>query len=88
MLKFGLIIFYPKVGTFEFIEQEYPYVFDKSSIEEMIWDLCDYDSHEGMYYDNEIENVVFVPCRYLPKEIQEKLLTMIVGVDVQWLKSL
>ena len=77
------VIFDTKHGTFDFIINDYPYVYTNECIEEMIWDLCDYGNDYNWnngFYDNEIENAVFVPTTELPKEIQEKLLNMIIDV--------
>ena len=81
LYKNDYVIFNTKHGTFDFIENNYPYIYHCSSVKETIQDLC-YECDENGYgydgecYDNEIENIVFVPTTELPKEIQRKLLNM------------
>ena len=70
------VIFNTKHGEFEFIINNYPYIYATSSVKETICDLCYNDNYEGDCYDNEIENVIFIPTTELPKEIQKKLLNM------------
>lgn len=84
LYKNDYVIFDTKHGTFDFIENDYPYIYHRSSVKETIQDLC-YECDENGYgyddecYDNEIENVVFIPTTELPKEIQIKLLNMIIN---------
>ncbi len=70
------VIFNTKHGEFDFIINNYPYIYATSSVKETICDLCYNDNYEGDCYDNEIENVIFIPTTELPKEIQKKLLNM------------
>ena len=79
------VMFNTKYGEFDFIINDYPYIYATSSVKETICDLC-YKCDENGYgydgecYDNEIENIVFVPTTELPKEIQNKLLNMYIDV--------
>tara|TARA_R100000781_G_scaffold110508_1_gene76021 strand:+ start:4576 stop:4860 length:285 start_codon:yes stop_codon:yes gene_type:complete len=79
------VIFDIENGEFDFIINDYPYIYARLSVKETIQDLC-YECDENGYgydgecYDNEIENIVFVPTTELPEEIQNKLLKMIIDV--------
>ena len=74
------VIFDTKYGEFDFIINDYPYIYATSSVKETILDLCYNDNYAGDCYDNEIENAIFVPTTELPKEIQKKLLNMVIDV--------
>ena len=74
------VIFDTKHGEFDFIINDYPYIYATTSVKETILDLCYNDNYTGDCYDNEIENVIFVPTTELPKEIQKKLLNMVINI--------